>query len=397
MKRYEQCPLSFKLHYIDKHDIEPALPLQFGVLLHEVLEDLFRWVLKEEYKGPLPESKATEFYRIAWTRSKLTGLELFQEGLSIIRSYVRRHPPIDPFNILAIEEEFNIQVEEFTVNGSIDRVDQVGDTAIRISDYKSNRMLFSREDVDFDLQMSVYALAAKELWPWATHIEFAFHMLRHDLIQRTERSEEQIQDAKEYLVTLGRQTETVTEYPARLNSNCGYCDHRNHCSSYRDAMTQKTEILAIDESDLEQVIRLRERVATIAKTAYRRQKELDTILKTHLNYQEEICLAGYRYTLVPTSSKVFPLEETLARIARASGLPRDEILSKIASVDPKRLEHFLSTLPKGKKILLEAELEVLAEKVPGTPRIHSVPQKKMKRMDTKGAQGDTLAAGKNDV
>ena len=40
LQRFEQCPLSFKLHYIDQRKAEPGVPLRFGKAIHAVLETL---------------------------------------------------------------------------------------------------------------------------------------------------------------------------------------------------------------------------------------------------------------------------------------------------------------------------------------------------------------------
>ena len=67
-----------------------------------------------------------------------------------------------------------------------------------------------------------------------------------------------VRDALAYVETLGRQTETATEYPARLNSNCSYCDHRKQCPTYADALKGKREFIVEDLADLEGVARERE-------------------------------------------------------------------------------------------------------------------------------------------
>ena len=53
LSRFEQCPLSFKLHYIDKKQAEPGVPLRFGKAVHAVLENLVREHMEEEREGPL--------------------------------------------------------------------------------------------------------------------------------------------------------------------------------------------------------------------------------------------------------------------------------------------------------------------------------------------------------
>ena len=58
LSRFEQCPLSFKLHYIDKKQADPGVPLRFGKAVHAVLENLVREHMEEEREGPLSEDRA---------------------------------------------------------------------------------------------------------------------------------------------------------------------------------------------------------------------------------------------------------------------------------------------------------------------------------------------------
>ena len=78
LTRYETCPLSYRLHYIDKHQPEPGLPLRFGKVIHAVLERLVREAVDDERSGPLSEDRALMLFRDAWTADGLTGIEPFQ-------------------------------------------------------------------------------------------------------------------------------------------------------------------------------------------------------------------------------------------------------------------------------------------------------------------------------
>ena len=82
LSRFEQCGLAFKLHYIDKLQAEPGVPLKFGKLVHAVLETLVREHMQEERTGPLSEERALDLYRQGWAAEGLTGIEVFEEGLA---------------------------------------------------------------------------------------------------------------------------------------------------------------------------------------------------------------------------------------------------------------------------------------------------------------------------
>ena len=366
LSRFETCPLSYRLHYIEKKQAEPGLPLRFGKTIHAVLERLIREVVDDERTGPLSEERAIELYREAWGAEQLTGMDVFAEGLAILRRFIAEQGVVDHRDVLAIEKEFRLPVGPFEVLGFIDRVDWIDDETVEVIDYKTNHQLFTRDEVDTSLQMSLYEVAARRLWPWAKKVKLTFWMLRHGVRQQTTRTEEQLADALAYVETLGRQTETATEYPARLNTNCSYCDHRKQCPAYADALKGKREFIVEDLADLEGVAREREEVARLAKALYARKEELEDILKAQLKERDELVLGGVRYRMFATTSLDYPLEPTLSLLADATGLSRDEVLGKLGAIDKKALDALLKSL--GKKLdkprvsLLKAELEAHADK-----------------------------------
>jgi len=366
LSRFETCPLSYRLHYIEKKQAEPGLPLRFGKTIHAVLERLIKEVVDDERTGPLSEERAIELYREAWGAEQLTGMDVFAEGLAIIRRFIAEQGVVDHRDILAVEKEFRLPVGPFEVLGFIDRVDWIDDETVEVIDYKTNHQLFTRDEVDTSLQMSLYEVAVRRLWPWAKKVKLTFWMLRHGVRQETTRTEEQLADALAYVETLGRQTETATEYPAHLNTNCSYCDHRKQCPAYADALKGKREFIVEDLADLEGVAREREEVARLAKALYARKEELEDILKAQLKERDELVLGGVRYRMFATTSLDYPLEPTLSLLADATGLSRDEVLGKLGAIDKKALDALLKSL--GKKLdkprvsLLKAELEAHADK-----------------------------------
>ena len=364
LSRFEQCPASFRLHYIDKQTAEPGVPLKFGKLLHAVLEVLVREHMVNERSGPLEEDRAIELYREGWAKAGLTGMEVFQEGLVILGDFVRDQGELDHRNVLAIEKEFRLQVGRFTVLGFMDRIDWVDDETVEVIDYKTNRMLFTREEVDHSLQMSLYELAARELWPWAKNVQLTFNMLRHSVRMRTVRTPEQLEAAQSYVETVGAMTEAATEFPARINANCIYCDHRQHCPAYAEGLKGKHEVLCEDTADLDAVARERAEVARLAKILYSRKEELDGIIKAHLQDHDELLVDGVRYKMFNTTRLDYPFEPTLRVLEGTTGLSRDELVLRVGSIDKKAVDRLVKEVSKdrARTRLLKAELENVADK-----------------------------------
>ena len=366
LSRFEQCPLAFRLNYIDKLQAEPGIPLRFGKLIHAVLEVLVREHMEAERTAPLTEERALELYQQAWAAEEMAGIELFQEGVEMLQAFVRDQGELDHKDVLAIEKEFRLKVGRFTVLGFIDRVDWVDDSTVEVCDYKTNRMLFTRDEVDSSLQMSLYHLAARQIWPWAKNVRLTFHMLRHGIRMRSERTPEQLQAALAYVETMGEATESASEFPARLNTNCVWCDFKQHCPAYAEALKGKREVICQDLEDLEAVAREREEVAHLAKVLYARKRELEDVLKVHLQDQDELVLGGVKYRMFNTTRVDHPFEPTLKVLQEATGLGRAELVARLAAIDKKALDGLLKELGKttdrARVRLVKTELEAVADK-----------------------------------
>lgn len=366
LSRFEQCPLSFKLQYIDRRQSDPGMPLRFGKVVHGALERLLREVIDQERTGPLDEERALALFTEAWGAERLTGLHEFGEGVAMLRAFVRTQGVVDHRDVLAVEKEFRLPAGRFTVLGYIDRIDRVDDETIEIVDYKTNRQLFTREEVDESLQMSLYELAARRTWPWVKHVRLSFVMLRHGVRQTTTRTPEQLEAALAYVQTLGAMTETETDFAPKLGPNCVYCDHRDACPAYAEALTGRRTLLGADPDDLEAVAREREEVARLAKILYARKSELEGVLRAHLKDRDELVLAGVRYSLGQTSTTTYPLEPTLRVLETKTGRPRDELVTRLAAIDKDALDTLVREVTKGldrsSSHLLRVELDAVAQK-----------------------------------
>jgi RecB family exonuclease len=367
LRRFERCPLAFKLHYVDQLEPEPMQALRFGTMLHAVLERLYQWALAEKHTGPIQDELALDIYSEEFIRSGLWGFALYDEGLRILLAYLRDNPMVDHASVLAVEQDFELDVGGFLVVGKIDRVDRVDAETVEVLDYKTNRAIYTREELDSDLQLTVYAMAARQLWPWAKEVRLGFYLLRHGLRMMTERSEEQLEAARSYIATLGHQTENTAEYPARLQANCAYCDHGRQCSTYQDALAGRIEVVKAASDDLDALAREREQVASLARILYRRKEQLDGILKARLDHEGELELAGMRYSVRPVASHVtYPVASTLRVFAEMAGASEAELRDELLVIDKAQVDALVKRLqksmPRAKHRLLQTTLDAVAEK-----------------------------------
>jgi len=366
LKRFAECPKSYELHYIHKEPSRPNTALRFGSLLHVSLERTYREIAAGKISGRFPEDALVVAYKDEWTRSGLSDFGIFQDGLGILRSYAHQHALVDHASVVAVEQEFRLPVERFQVLGYIDRVDRVDEETVAVVDYKSNRTIFTREEVDHDLQLSIYAMAARMLWPWAKKVRLGLYLLRHGFLMETMRTEDDLAAAREYIAMLGEQTEAATEFPARLNENCAYCDHGAQCPAYHRALLGKVESVCHDETDLEAVAREREEVARMARVLYARKDALEKILKARLQEVDRLELGGMVYTVGRTTQLSYPTEPTLAVFRELTGKDDHELAALLLSVEKTKVDGLLKELSRSlapaDARMLRARVEAIAEK-----------------------------------
>lgn len=367
ISRFAQCPLAYRFHYVDRRKSTPGPALGFGTLVHAVLEDLVREHMEDERQGPLCLDRAKALYAAHFARGTLTEPGTFEEGWSLVRRFVREEGVLDHRDLLAVEQEFRLPVGRFTVLGFIDRVDLAGDRTARILDYKTNRLLFTEEELHTSLQMSLYELAVRQLWPWVEHVEMAFVMLRHGVRQETRRTPEQLDAALAYIEAMGERMEVATDFPPRLNPNCGYCDHRAHCPTYQEVLEGSLPAAREMSEDPGLTAAHWHEVSSAARILYGRKRELERRLQPHLEHTDTIETPERSYRLLPMREHRYPAARLLPHLQRLTGRPERELVERLCIIDRDALDTFLADhgrdLTPARQRLLRAEVESHAEVV----------------------------------
>jgi hypothetical protein len=219
----------------------------------------------------------------------------------------------------------------------------------------------------------VYALAARSLYPWATRVELVFHMLRFDARQAAVRDVQTIDDAAGYVGAIGRRSESDTEWIARPNENCGYCDHRARCPAYQAVLAGEIPAPSVsDPANIDAVVREREGVAKLAKMLYARKEELDRVLKRKLAEDGEFVAGGVRVRQIQAYDTAYPRVSTVQAFAKM-GLPAAEVERRIVVVDPKAVATLRDEIAKtgtaAQAHMVKATIDALAVKTPATPRL----------------------------
>ena len=164
IETFQTCPMHYKLKYIYKVPTPPSSSQSFGISIHATLNEFYK-KLKD---GEKPSEKLIfKIYEENWIgngfTSKTHEKKFFEKGKVYLSGYLKES--FNPKNLpVLLEEKFTIPLGNgLKIGGTIDRVDEIGDGKIEIWDYKTGATIPSQREVDNNLQLSFYALAATKI------------------------------------------------------------------------------------------------------------------------------------------------------------------------------------------------------------------------------------------
>lgn len=164
IETFETCPMHYKLRYIYKVPTPPSSSQSFGISIHSTFNEFYKR-LKE---GEKPSEKLIyAIFEENWVpegfTSKTHEKKFFEKGKVYLSGYLKES--FNPKNLpVLLEEKFTIPLGNgLKIGGTIDRVDEIGDGVIEILDYKTGATIPSQREVDNNMQLSFYALAATKI------------------------------------------------------------------------------------------------------------------------------------------------------------------------------------------------------------------------------------------
>ncbi len=239
LETYENCPLQFKLRYIDriKSDTE-SVEAFMGSRVHESLEKLYRDKLMEK---TCSLEDLIDFYHSNWDKNLHEGVIVVREGYSLdnyreigkrcLESYYHRYFPFDHARTIALEMpiEVPLGVPGIKFVGFIDRLDQREDGTYEIHDYKTSSTLPHQAKIDQDKQLALYQLGIESLWDDVRDVDLVWHYLAFDKELRSKREREKLEMIKKEVISIIHEIEATDSFEPRESPLCGWCGYQDLC------------------------------------------------------------------------------------------------------------------------------------------------------------------------
>jgi len=232
---YRSCPQQYLFSRRWSLKEGPKAVLSFGSVMHTTIK---RFVGQLRKGTKLPFEEVARIFESEWSSA---GFEddyqekgYKQDGLDQLRAFhasVLETPP----QVLEQEKSFELPLaNNVTIIGRMDQVNSLGRKDVEIIDYKTGK---PKKDADAkkDLQLSLYALAAKEIFEW-NPARLVFHYLQNNQIQVTTRDAKQLDEVQKIVLEAAADIR-AGEFPPKPGFVCRSCAYKPICPAHEEALS----------------------------------------------------------------------------------------------------------------------------------------------------------------
>jgi DNA helicase-2/ATP-dependent DNA helicase PcrA len=226
IETYRRCPLRYKFARVLRIPTEQTIHQRFGIAVHQVLE-------RYHSESHTTLAQMLELLDAGWRRSGFGESDRERELLEKARSALTRyHARLNDQDSEPVwfERPFNFRLGPHHLRGRVDRVDRLADGAdakYELIDYKTSRPK-TAEQLKDDVQLSLYALAAREAWQLESSRQ-AYYYVLDDLKVPVLRSERDAESVKSIVLEVGEGILAQDFEPTPSRAACSICDYRIVC------------------------------------------------------------------------------------------------------------------------------------------------------------------------
>jgi RecB family exonuclease len=227
IETYRSCPLRYKFARVLRIPTEQTLHQRFGIAVHQVLE-------RYHSEGGTTLEQMLELLDVVWRRAGFGDSErerlLREKACTSLTRYHARLSGQDSEPVW-FERAFAFRLGPHHLRGRVDRVDRLapadGEEEFELIDYKTSRAK-SPEELKGDIQLSLYALAAREAWQLGSSRQ-AYYYVLDDRKVPVPRGERDTDSVKDIVLEVGEGILSQEFEPTPSQAACSICDYRIVC------------------------------------------------------------------------------------------------------------------------------------------------------------------------
>jgi DNA helicase II / ATP-dependent DNA helicase PcrA len=239
IQTYRGCPLRYKFARVLRIPTEQTIHQRFGIVVHQVLE-------RYHSEGGSTFEQMLDLLDAGWRRAGFGEgeheRELHGKALAALTRYHERLGEQDSQPVW-FERQFSFTLGPHHLRGRVDRVDRLrsddGEAGHRerdvgseepeyeLIDYKTGRPS-TAEQLKDDVQLSLYALAAREDWKLESSRQ-AYYYVLDDVRVPVPQSERNLDAVTEIVLEVGEGILAQEFEPTPSRAACSMCDYRIVC------------------------------------------------------------------------------------------------------------------------------------------------------------------------
>jgi DNA helicase-2/ATP-dependent DNA helicase PcrA len=233
---YRTCPQKYLFGYLWSLREGPKAAMTFGAVMHTTIK---RFVDQLRKGVKLPFDEVQRIFETEWNskgfEDEYQEEEYKKDGLEQLRVF---HAGMMAELPQALEQEKTFELpldNNVIIKGRIDQINALGNKRdVEILDYKTGR---PKKDADAkkDLQLSLYALAVKEILELEP-VRLVFHYLQNNQRQETTRDAKQLDEAQRVVQEAAADIR-AGEFPAKRGFACRNCAYKPICPAHEEALS----------------------------------------------------------------------------------------------------------------------------------------------------------------
>ena len=133
---------------------------------------------------------------------------------------------------LSLEDWMDCEVENFTIAGRIDRIDQESESSIAVWDYKTGKLPFHdsvEKMMKDDMQIPIYAVIASKRNPFAKRIRAGLIYVKYSKVFDIVWDRIQLMEIETKILNLIKEANGDNNFLPRINNLCPWCEYRTVC------------------------------------------------------------------------------------------------------------------------------------------------------------------------
>jgi len=274
---FSQCPLSYRLAYIDKVPAESSDALEIGAAAHEFFEEYVSKGLEIRFEK---DQDAIDAMAAKCFQKQARNQDNYKDVLDICRTFVKAYKPDPAYPIVEPERQVAFKKHwipcswndpEVMFRAKIDLIEEPAEQPvkkIRITDYKTG---FSGQLNSF--QLDVYAFVASLLYGNLEQVEIQFYYIKSGFKQVKLLEVKDLDVTRIQLEALMERIEGETKWKAKPGQRCLNCSVAASCSE------KPSGLRAISSPDEAKTLGVE--IALLESQAKAKKKALNSYCREH--------------------------------------------------------------------------------------------------------------------